>query len=150
VLLANAGTDLTGLKIAAVLGLSTDGAWIGGALVTIEPESNEFHPFIASVTASLSTPGDFNDDGAVNGADLALWTANFGATSGASLGQGDADGDADVDGSDFLIWQRQLDGGPAAEATAAVPEPRTATWLMLTAALCVRRRLLVGKSSITQ
>jgi hypothetical protein len=148
ILLANAGTDMTGLKIAAALGLSRDGAWIGGALVTSESESNEFHPFIASLTASLSTPGDFNDDGAVNEADLAQWTANFGATSGASRGQGDADGDADVDGNDFLTWQRQLDGSPAAEATAAVPEPRTATLLMLTAALRVRRRLLVAESSM--
>jgi hypothetical protein len=49
---------------------------------------------------------DFNGDGVVDLADLAIWQANVGIMSGASVLQGDADGDGDVDGDDFLFWQR--------------------------------------------
>jgi hypothetical protein len=43
---------------------------------------------------------DFNDSGAVDGADLDVWETAFGSTAG-----GDADGDGDSDGADFLAWQ---------------------------------------------
>jgi len=46
---------------------------------------------------------------------------------------GDADGDGDVDGRDFLVWQRQVDGGAA--ALAAVPEPGTVVLFMTAFAL---------------
>ena len=62
--------------------------------------------------------GDFNVDGKVDAADHALWTANFGRASGATLTSGDADGDRDVDGSDFLAWQRNV-GAPAAAVALA-------------------------------
>ncbi len=53
-------------------------------------------------------PGDFNDDGVVDAADLPVWKSHFGQASGANNTDGDADGDRDVDGNDFLIWQRTL------------------------------------------
>jgi hypothetical protein len=61
--------------------------------------------------------GDFNNDGVVDGADLAAWTAAYGVSP-----NGDADGDGDTDGSDFLQWQQQLGSGVPA-TVAAVPEP---------------------------
>jgi hypothetical protein len=69
-----------------------------------------------AMTASAS-PADFDNDGDVDGNDLATWKTNFGT--GATQAQGNADGDADVDGNDFLVWQRQRSGG----SVAAVPEP---------------------------
>ena len=92
-------------------------------------------------------PGDFNQDGAVDGLDVAVWQDGFGMTSGASRADGDADGDRDVDGADFLVWQNHfgepnnLAGG--ALSSAAVPEPSalTITLLLLTLALARPVRL---------
>jgi hypothetical protein len=61
---------------------------------------------------------DFNHDGTVNGPDLAVWKAAFGANA-----NGDADGDGDSDGRDFLIWQRRLGATSSAASAGAVPEP---------------------------
>jgi hypothetical protein len=49
---------------------------------------------------------DFNRDGIVTKNDLVILRANFGVISASA--QGDADRDGRVDGTDFLIWQRQL------------------------------------------
>lgn len=65
---------------------------------------------------------DFNDDGMVNGDDLAVLTANFGKTP-ATLADGDGNGDNVVDGTDFAYWQRQAAG---TSIGAAAPEPSTA------------------------
>ena len=70
---------------------------------------------------------DFNDDGLVNGDDLALLTANYGKTP-ATLGDGDSNGDNVVDGTDFIYWQRQATFA-SVEAAASVPEP--AAWLLI-------------------
>jgi T5SS/PEP-CTERM-associated repeat protein len=75
--------------------------------------------------------GDFNHDGAVDGSDLARWSANFGAATVAGHKQGDADGDGDVDGGDFLAWQRQSSSSPA---VVSVPEPASVCLLMLSVA----------------
>jgi cyclophilin family peptidyl-prolyl cis-trans isomerase len=66
-------------------------------------------------------PGDFDRNGAVNGADLSILRTNLGTSSGAFLDKGDADMDGDVDGRDFLIWQRGA--GMTNTPASAVPEP---------------------------
>jgi T5SS/PEP-CTERM-associated repeat protein len=91
----------------------------------------------ALALATITLPGDFNHDGAVNAADLAKWRGDFGTNAGS-----DADNDGDSDGQDFLIWQRHLGATQPAQA-AAVPEPATLGLLMgavATGASCRRRR----------
>ena len=92
--------------------------------------------------APLPDPGDFDEDGDVDGNDLARWVSGFGVVSGATHLQGDADADQDVDGADFLSWQLSVAGDPpATSAGAAVPEPATfALCVMALLAVAVRPR----------
>jgi hypothetical protein len=94
---------------------------------------------------SVLLRGDFDKNGVVNAADLALWKSSFeeGPPDGA-----DADADGDSDGADFLGWQRGL-GNQAtpglfspsavvvydAPAAALVPEPGAAALLAAVLAL---------------
>jgi hypothetical protein len=71
------------------------------------------------VDLNSTEPADFNADGFVDGADLAIWRS----------GEGDADGDDDTDGNDFLIWQRSL----TASALHSAPEPSAALLALVAA-----------------
>lgn len=62
-------------------------------------------------------PGDFNNDGVVDGLDLARWQEDFGQNR-----DSDADADGDSDGQDFLTWQRQA-GVNLSALTESIPEP---------------------------
>jgi hypothetical protein len=91
----------------------------------------EFHLLTGEVLAgtvqyvgATGFAADFNNDGKVTGADLPLWTAGFGKTTGAVKGDGDYNLDGRVDGADFLGWQRQLGSGTG--GVAAAPEPASA------------------------
>lgn len=99
----------------------------------------------AAQNLRVTWQGDFTGDAAVDGADLASWQSNYGASDAASHALGDADGDQDVDGADFLWWQRQANVAPA---TAAVPEPTTGVLASLAtlfaATSAQRRRCLAG------
>jgi hypothetical protein len=101
------------------------------------------------VSQAAAIGPDFNGDGVVNTADLNVWLANVGITSGASVTQGDADADGDVDGDDFLFWQRNAGrpmpwtgSGAGSGSGAAVPEP-TGLALLLVGAMFS----LVGRRS---
>lgn len=88
-------------------------------------------------------PGaDFNGDRAVNAADLAIWTAGFGATAGAAHSQGDANNDGVVDGADLLTWQQQSGWSFQVSATVATPEPGAAIILGIAMASLVLRNAL--------
>ncbi len=70
---------------------------------------------------------DFDSDGDVDAADLAMWQTAYSASSG-----GDTDADGDSDGVDFLRWQRQFGISPnPLQAVAGVPEPCGLTLLLL-------------------
>lgn len=64
-------------------------------------------------TQSFGTPGDFNADNAVDGADLLVWQR----------------GDAPTTGSpaELALWQAHFGEGASVGALAAVPEPATAS-----------------------
>jgi hypothetical protein len=88
----------------------------------------------------VAMPGDYNGDGAVDGGDLAILQANFGAGSLASAAEGDTNGDYRVDGADFLALQRLMGGGGS---VIGAPEP-SSDCLAMTAtivALVLYRRL---------
>jgi thermolabile hemolysin len=94
---------------------------------TIHPTA-AVHRILGEAAARLvdGVPGDFNTDGEVDGADLALWRSGLG-TVNAVRRHGDADGDQDVDGADVLAWQRTLGtnlAAPPPASAAVVPEPR--------------------------
>lgn len=102
-------------------------------------------PTLIGVGASFA---DFDGNGVVDQADLAIWQANMGITSGASILQGDADGDGDVDGNDYLEWLEQFTNGGVpgspvpSSSPAAVPEPAGLAMMSIGAmlALAYRRR----------
>ena len=74
---------------------------------------------------STLTPGDFNGDGNVDGADFVIWQTNFPNNSGlATLATGDANGDGNVDGADFVVWQTNFPFN--AGSVSPVPEPASA------------------------
>lgn len=69
----------------------------------------------------LNVPaGDYNLDGKVDGADLAVLKADMGSTVKA---EADGSGNGIVDGADFLVWQRTRGQDLGAPSIAAVPEP---------------------------
>jgi hypothetical protein len=84
----------------------------------------------AFYVALAGAPGDFDGDADVDGADLPLWRAGFGMSTGAEASDGDADADGDADGNDFLVWQRNLGTMPPVIAGGTVPEPRAGVGLL--------------------
>jgi hypothetical protein len=92
--------------------------------------------------AALTSPlaADFNADGAVDGEDLARWSAHFGVAATGLLAQGDANRDRTVDGADFLLWQRNVGVAATTAETSAVPEPGGAALLGAAAALLAAAR----------
>lgn len=114
-------------------------------LIFIQPalDPGSVHLDLASLLILLDA--DFNADGAVDSADLSLWQAGLGTSSGATRTDGDADGDGDTDGADFVLWQQQF--GKIAisalnTATTPVPEPSALAMLLAMCGTCslVRRK----------
>lgn len=91
--------------------------------------------------AAVAQQGDFTGNGIVDGDDLAAWKAGYGL-SNASHQQGDANGDGLVDGGDFLVWQRQFSGVVSPPESAVVPEPGSASLLVVAAMAAAWRRRL--------
>lgn len=91
-----------------------------------------------AVTELPSFTADFDNDGDVDGDDLAQWQADYGGPGS------DANGDGTSNGTDFLAWQQQNGSGvPPLAAAAAVPEPTTLLLSGLAAAFALvapRRR----------
>ena len=74
------------------------------------------------------TPGDFNDDGKVDGRDFLAWQRGDSPTS--------------LSATDLMDWQQNYGMG-ALVASVSVPEPTSALLLTLGLATLVRRRLIV-------
>lgn len=74
-------------------------------------------------TFEAPIPGDFNFDGQVNAADLAVWQADYGTN-------------AESDGNGFLVWQRNSDStSNLTSAATTIPEPSVIA-LVVAAVLC--------------
>ena len=126
--------------------LTSTGALNAAGLALHSSDTSSFtlgvsgNSLVLTVGGGPAIPGDFNNNGVVNGADLTKWKGDFGANPNSN-----ADGDADSDGNDFLIWQRNVQNVPAEVATAAVPEPSAVLLAALAAvgcaAACPRRRV---------
>lgn len=106
----------------AVSNFTVSNVWIGNA-ATMLP-------------ATLTSQGDFNKDGVVNGADYVLWRKSMGQ-SGSNLAA-DGNGDYLVDSGDLNTWRAHFGmavSGSASEpplsAEAAVPEPSAVILLVL-------------------
>ena len=74
--------------------------------------------------------GDANLDGAVDGADFAIWNDHK-FTRLAAWSKGDFNGDGFVDGGDFILWNKGKVRSFAAGNPIPVPEPGCAGWLGL-------------------
>jgi autotransporter-associated beta strand protein/T5SS/PEP-CTERM-associated repeat protein len=86
---------------------------------------------VATIAPGSFLPGDFDENGVVDGDDLDRWREMVPWPSGATHFTGDGDGDHDVDGADYLVCQRQV--GQFSTATVAatrVPEPAFMEMLM--------------------
>lgn len=101
----------------------------------------EFHVDAVDVAAPNA---DFDEDGVVDGADLARWRTNFGTGATHMQGNANATQDVDVDGTDFLVWQRQLGGVSAMSTSAAVPEPGPSAVLLAAGGLLLAAKRAVG------
>jgi hypothetical protein len=118
------------------------GPWLyirGGTMAP--PNTADFFEYHIKAIARTRPHTDFNDDGVVDGADLAAWASS-----------------SDRDGADFLSWQRQVGeatptievldkeldaaiAAAAADSVAAVPEPLAFTVAAIAwSAMSLRRR----------
>jgi hypothetical protein len=128
---------------ATLSGLLLDGSAFSFDLNSTDIPQQDFFHTNALVTLSLGyAAADFDQDGDVDGTDLATWQVAYGVNANA-----DTDGDDDSDGRDFLVWQRQYTGPASLQALGlAVPEPScTILALFFAAANSRRMRAIVAK-----
>ena len=113
------------------LGLSVQGGESDAVAAIIAGNNSGFRirGIDFSVSAAISE-ADFDEDGDVDGDDLAAWRLGLGTSSGATHTDGDADADGDVDCGDLLMWQRQFNGSATAPSSARVPEPASLLLLL--------------------
>jgi len=113
----------------------------GSILLTNNQGTNSSMTVLINPDATLDD-ANFDGDNDIDGADFLTWQRNFGT--GTLPSQGDAENDGDVDSKDLTVWEIQYGGTPPlAAAAASVPEPSSASLILLFG-------LLVGISSRKQ
>ena len=130
-------TDTTGIfDISDLVGYNP-----GSILLTNNQGTNSSMTVLINPDATLDD-ANFDGDNDIDGADFLTWQRNFGT--GTLPSQGDAENDGDVDSKDLTVWEIQYGGTPPlAAAAASVPEPSSASLILLFG-------LLVGISSRKQ
>ena len=123
-------TPAGGIETLVDLVLPTAGEYF--ARITGADDTIQLYELELEITSPLVfDAADFDTDGDVDDADLAIWQAAFGTSTA-----GDANGDNQTNGLDFLLWQQQYTG--TLVPISAVPEP-SAFLLFGAGGLCVLR-----------
>jgi hypothetical protein len=92
--------------------------------------------FKTYVDAAAGTPGDFNNDDAVDARDFVVWRQHEGDPTEAALG-GNGDNAGGVDEGDYTLWRSHYEPNASGAAfSAAVPEPG-AMVLLIAGAECI-------------
>ncbi|MEX2186115.1 MAG: DNRLRE domain-containing protein [Pirellulales bacterium] len=112
------------------------------------PVSNRPALTVDFTPPSMRTPGDVNNDGTVNAADVALLVSSYGATTTANnFDVGEFSGDGLVGLADLAILHQHLSATGLTASPAAVPEP--SALMLCGTALCAMvlagRRRAVGR-----
>lgn len=140
-LLSSLGVELTGWRLTEATGISDNGQVIVGR--GYNPSGyGEAWMAIVPPPANPTDPGDVNQDGRVDRADLAVLIDHFGAYCGGGFFEGDLNADGGVSMTDVLLWRSMVGTVYAGQPAAAVPEPASTTlvWLGLWTAACIRWR----------
>lgn len=90
------------------------------------------------------SPGDFDLDGDVDGADFVIWQTNFPQPTGGYLDVGDANNNGVVDGADFAAWQASFSDLPG-PSSSPVPEP--ASWILAAACATLAAATRIHRSN---
>lgn len=110
------------------------GAWTPSAVedlkMTILRADGSNLPVLETYAGTLAS-ADFDANGVVDGADFLAWQRSAGLAVGATRPQGDANGDGDVNELDLGIWKERYGSAAATPAVASVPEPATASLLLV-------------------
>ena len=89
--------------------------------------------------AAPGVSGDYDNDGNVDGDDLAVWKTQFGqAVPPAPNADGNQDGM--IGGADFLVWQRNFPWPAESPIATSIPEPASGALLLCGAAIILRGR----------
>ena len=94
---------------------------------------------VAKLVVVTDVPGDLDDNGTVDLADVGIFELQFGSQAPGTY-TADFDGDQDVDLDDYLVMRDNFGTVAAAPAAAATPEPATMTVLAIGGMLVMRRR----------
>lgn len=85
----------------------------------------------AEILRVVSPPGDYDDNGEVDGADCLVWKQEFGSMV-TPFDASDGNGDGAVDAADYTVWRDNLGATASAIIGAtAVPEPAGVTVLLV-------------------
>jgi uncharacterized lipoprotein YddW (UPF0748 family) len=100
----------------------------GNAQIYLDTVSHNFNGLLAAAPLA----GDYNDDGAVDAADYAVWRAMFSQQVSPGIGA-DGNGSGQIDAGDYVVWRRQMNSlatGLSSGGT-SIPEPATANLVLL-------------------
>jgi probable HAF family extracellular repeat protein len=146
-ILASQGVDLTGWRLTDATGISDNGQVIVGRGYNPSGFAEAWMAIVPPL-ANPANPGDVNNDGQVNRADLAVMLANFGATCGAGFYEGDLTADGRVSMADLLLWRQRMGSVYPVASAAAVPE--SASTALASIGLLTALAALVFKRKSTQ